>query len=118
MPANARVLEVVAVAKAERAKAVTRKAYSDEVIAEVTQPTRHLGSGSKAAKAYNTRHADDADFEPLPVDTAWGWYRYWKKFKNNKTNNNRGRKEIVSPAEKEDIHKVFDLLHTLNKARA
>jgi len=64
VPANACVLEIVAVAKAERAKAVTRNTYSDEVT-EVTQSARQSGSGSKAAKAYYTRHAGDADFEPL-----------------------------------------------------
>ena len=46
MPANARVLQVVAVAKTERAKAVTRKAYSDEVIAEVTRSARCVGPRS------------------------------------------------------------------------
>mmetsp|Transcript_151727 Transcript_151727/g.265140 ORF Transcript_151727/g.265140 Transcript_151727/m.265140 type:complete len:87 (-) Transcript_151727:80-340(-) len=51
VPANGGVLEVVAVAKAERGKAVTRNTYSDEVIAEVTQSARHFGSGSKATKA-------------------------------------------------------------------
>mmetsp|Transcript_72290 Transcript_72290/g.127386 ORF Transcript_72290/g.127386 Transcript_72290/m.127386 type:complete len:99 (+) Transcript_72290:546-842(+) len=64
VPANACVLEIVAVAKAERAKAVTRDTYSDEVVPEVPQSARHSSSGSKAAKACRSRHAGDADFEP------------------------------------------------------
>ena len=106
----AAVLQAVAAAKKGCGKKATRATYSDEVIAEVTRSARQLGSGFKAAKEYNKRHAEDQDFAPIPDDTAQCWYKHWKKTGANKTNKKRGRKEIVTPSEKEEINLAFDLL--------
>ena len=72
-----------------------------------TRSARQLGSGFKAAKQYNKRHAEEQDFAPIPDDTAQCWYKHWKKTGANKK---RGCKEIITPSEKEEINLAFDLL--------